>query len=138
MSGRQTVSMDQEPRTIAAVAAATSVVVMRGWPYDGQVPRKRTDDKLVESDDLDVIDALTGVLGVEGESFYWMQWPDLSIVLLADRTVVAVVAFLLLPASGPVWARSDLWGGDRRLADELRLWSWLEAVGIETTVWRRA
>jgi hypothetical protein len=103
----------------------SQLVVIRGAGYDAK--KRSNNEVLAVESDADSIAELSRLLHTEaGEAFHWMEWPTLSVVLLAERGVV--VEYQLL--SGAEWVRVED-SGDRAVSDPGAVRTWLAARGVE-------
>ena len=105
------------------VSSATSIVVIAGA---GDNPRRRERNRVLHDErDLDVVVSIARlVTSLRGEPRAWMHLPELSLVFLRERRVLA--EFGVLP--GRTWIRTP-GGGDLALQCPDELTTWLATAG---------
>lgn len=105
---------------------ALQIVVISGAGYDAA---KRANNKVLATETgADQIAEIRSLLkpAQRGERFDWMEWPTLSLVLLADRAVVAEYGLL----SRAEWVR-DGDAGDYAVEDPAAVRAWLAVRSID-------
>lgn len=123
-----------QPRAIDFVsepdllATADQVVVISGAGYNTKDRSKN--ERLCEERSSAAINELAGVLThfQPGEPMDWMEWPQMSVVFLKDRQMLAEFGLL----SGASWVRTPA-AFDRKVRDPERLRGWLSDRGVDVT-----